>query len=123
MRNRKSTIYDLARLADVSATTVSSVLSGNWRERRIAQETAQRVMALAAEHAFSVNRQASGLRTSRSGLIGMIIPLHDNRFFSGMAQTFEKLARERHLYPIVVSTLRDAALELQTVRSPIASNR
>jgi LacI family transcriptional regulator, fructose operon transcriptional repressor len=120
MRKRKSTIYDLARLADVSATTVSSVLSGNWRERRIAEETAHRVMALAAEHRFSVNRQASGLRTSRSGLIGMIIPLHDNRFFSGMAQTFEKLARQRHLYPIVVSTLRDAPLELETVRTLIS---
>ena len=120
MRKRKSTIYDLARLADVSATTVSSVLSGNWRERRIAQETAQRVIALAAEHRFSVNRQASGLRTSRSGLIGMIIPLHDNRFFSGMSQTFEKLARQRHLYPIVVSTLRDVELELETVRTLIS---
>jgi LacI family transcriptional regulator, fructose operon transcriptional repressor len=120
MRNQKSTIYDLARLADVSATTVSSVLSGTWRQRRIAEGTAQRVIALATEHRFTVNRQASGLRTSRSGLIGMIIPLHDNRFFSGMAQTFEKLARQRHLYPIVVSTLRDAALELETVRTLIS---
>lgn len=120
MRKRKATIYDLARLADVSATTVSSVLSGNWRERRIAEETARRVIALAAEHKFTVNRQASGLRTSRSGLIGMIIPLHDNRFFSGMSQTFEKLARQRHLYPIVVSTLRDASLELETVRTLIS---
>ena len=120
MKNSKSTIYDLARLANVSATTVSAVLSGNWRQRRIAEDTAQRVLDLAAEHRFSVNRQASGLRTSRSGLIGMIIPLHDNRFFSGMAQTFETLARQRHLYPIVVSTLRDAALELETVRTLIS---
>lgn len=120
MRKHKATIYDLARLADVSATTVSSVLSGNWRDRRIAEETARRVLALAAEHKFTVNRQASGLRTSRSGLIGMIIPLHDNRFFSGMSQTFEKLARQRHLYPIVVSTLRDASLELETVRTLIS---
>lgn len=120
MPKNKSTIYDLARLADVSATTVSAVLSGNWRARRIGEETAKRVLALASEHSFSINRQASGLRTSRSGLIGIIIPLHDNRFFSGMAQTFEKLARQRHLYPIVVSTLRDAQLELETVRTLIS---
>jgi LacI family fructose operon transcriptional repressor len=120
MSTRKSTIYDLARLADVSASTVSAVLSGNWRERRIADETALRITELARQHAFTVNRQASGLRTSRSGLIGMIIPLHDNRFFSGMAQAFEKLARQRHLYPIVVSTLRDPALELETVRTLIS---
>jgi len=117
---RKSTIYDLARMADVSASTVSAVLSGRWQARRIADDTARRILELASTHAFTVNRQASGLRTNRSGLIGMIIPLHDNRFFSGMAQVFEKLARQRHLYPIVVSTLRDPELELETARTLIS---
>lgn len=120
MTKRKSTIYDLAELARVSASTVSAVLNGTWRDRRIAETTALRVQRLAAAQKYSVNRQASGLRTSRSGLIGMIIPLHDNRFFSGMSQVFEKLARDRHWYPIVVSTLRDPALELQTVRTLIS---
>ena len=120
MSTRKSTIYDLARMAEVSASTVSAVLSGRWQARRIAEDTARRILELASAHAFTLNRQASGLRTSRSGLIGMIIPLHDNRFFSGMAQVFEKLARQRHLYPIVVSTLRDPALELETARTLIS---
>ena len=120
MKKRKSTIYDLAAIARVSASTVSAVLNGNWRERRIGEETALRVQRVAATHKYSVNRQASGLRTSRSGLIGMIIPLHDNRFFSGMSQVFEKLARERHWYPIVVSTLREPALELETVTTLIS---
>lgn len=120
MHKRKSTIYDLALLAGVSASTVSAVLSGNWRQRRIAEATALKVQRIAAAHKYSVNRQASGLRKSRSGLIGMIIPMHDNRFFSGMSQVFERLARERHWYPIVVSTLRDPALELETVRTLIS---
>ena len=120
MKKRKSTIYDLAALANVSASTVSAVLSGNWKARRIAEATAIRVRRLAATHKYSVNRQASGLPKSRSGLIGMIIPMHDNRFFSGMSQVFEKLARERHWYPIVVSTLRDPALELETVSTLIS---
>ena len=120
MSRRKSTIYDLAKLAEVSPSTVSAVLSGNWRERRIAEATAQRVQALATHQMYSVNRQASGLRKSQSGLIGMIIPLHDNRFFSGMAQAFERCARERNWYPIVVSTLRDPALELETVSTLIS---
>ena len=120
MSKRKSTIYDLAELAHVSASTVSAVLNGNWRQRRIAEATALRVQRLAATHKYSVNRQASGLRKSRSGLIGMIIPLHDNRFFSSMSQVFEQLARQRHWYPLVVSTLRDPALELETVRTLIS---
>jgi len=120
MNKRKSTIYDVAASARVSASTVSAVLNGNWRERRIGEATALRVQRAAALHKYSVNRQASGLRTSRSGLIGMIIPLHDNRFFSGMSQVFERLARERHWYPIVVSTLREPALELETVKTLIS---
>ncbi len=120
MVHRKSTIYDLAKLAGVSPSTVSAVLNGSWRARRIAESTALQVEQLAAAHSFTVNRQASGLRTSRSGLIGMIIPLHDNRFFSSMAQVFERFARERHWYPIVVSTLRDPALELETVATLIS---
>jgi len=120
MKKHKSTIYDLAELAKVSASTVSAVLNGNWKERRIAEATAMRVQRLAEAHKYSVNRQASGLRTNSSGLIGMIIPMHDNRVFSGMSQVFERLARERHWYPIVVSTLRDPALELETVKTLIS---
>ena len=120
MRTRRSTIHDLAALAEVSASTVSAVLNGNWKQRRISEETALRVQRLAATHKYSVNRQASGLRKSRSGLIGMIIPLHDNRFFSGMSQAFERLARERHWHPMVVSTLRDPAVELETVNTLIS---
>ena len=120
MNKRRFTIYDLAELAHVSASTVSAVLNGNWKERRIAEATAAKVQRLAAAHKYNVNRQASGLRKNRSGLIGMIIPMHDNRFFSGMSQAFERLARERHWYPIVVSTLRDPALEVETVNTLIS---
>ena len=120
MKSRKSTIYDLAALAGVSPSTVSAVLSGNWRERRIAESTVLKVQLLADSNMYSVNRQASGLRTSRSGLSGMIIPLHDNRFFSEMAQVFEGMARARGWHPIVVSTLRDPALEMETVRALIS---
>jgi len=55
------------------------------------------VQRLAAANRYTVNRQASGLRKSRSGLIGMIIPMHDNRFFSELSQVFERLARERRM--------------------------
>jgi len=120
MKPAKPTIFDIATLAQVSASTVSAVLHGNWRERRIAEATAERVRRIAAEHEYTVNRQASGLRKRRSGLIGMIVPTHDNRFFSGMSQTFERLARERGWYPLVVSTLRDAALEVETTRTLIS---
>jgi LacI family fructose operon transcriptional repressor len=120
MTNKKSTIYDLAALAQVSASTVSAILNGTWRQRRISADTARRVQHLAQAHQFNINRQASGLRKMRSGMIGMIVPLHDNRYFSSMSQTFERMARERQWCPIVASTLRDPALELETVNTLIS---
>jgi len=120
MSRREPTIYDLAQLAKTSPSSVSAILNGTWKSRRVGEETANRVLELAKELKYTLNRQASGLRRKRSGLIGMIIPMHDNRFFSAMSQTFERLARDRHLYPIVVSTLRDPKLEAETARTLIS---
>ena len=69
-KKKRSTIYDLADLAGVSASTVSAVLSGNWQTRRIAPATAKKVQRLAAANRYTVNLQPSGLRKSGSGLIG-----------------------------------------------------
>lgn len=46
--------------------------------------------------------------------------MHDNRYFGRMSEVFERLARERHWYPLVVSTLRDPTLELETVGTLIS---
>jgi len=116
----KPTIYDIARLAAASPSTVSAVLSGSWRQRRISQATADRILALAAEQGYSANLQARGLRRARSGMVGMILPVHDNRFFADMSQSFDAQARSRGLCPVVVSTLRDPAEERRTVETLIA---
>jgi LacI family transcriptional regulator, fructose operon transcriptional repressor len=119
---RKATIYDVAERAAASASTVAAVLNGSWEKRRIAAATAERVLKAAHELGYRMNRQASGLRTSRSGMIAMIIPLHDNRYFSSLSQSFELFARERKLCPVVVSTLRDPAEEQRTVETLISHN-
>src|SRR6478752_3321947 len=104
---KKATIYDLSVVSGASASTVSSVLNGTWRKRRISEETANRIISLAKAHRYTVNLQARALRSSRSGLVGLLLPVYDNRFFSSMAQTFEALARGRGLLPMVVSGRRD----------------
>lgn len=116
----KPTIYDLARLSAVSPSTVSAVLNGAWRARRISEATATRVRAVASAAGYSANLQARGLRRARSGLVGMILPVHDNRFFAAMSASFEGEARARGWCPVVVSTLRDPEEEVRTVETLIA---
>lgn len=117
---KKATIYDLSVLSDCSPSTVSAVLNGTWRKRRIKQETAEAILKLAEKYDYTANRQAQGLRQSRSGLVGLLLPLHDNRFFSAMAQTFEAHVRARGLCPVVVSAGRDPEEERETAETLIS---
>lgn len=71
------TITDLARLAGVSAGTVSRALAG---KDLVNDQTRDRIQALAREHGFRPNQMASRLRKQETGVIGVVIPLgHDRR--------------------------------------------
>lgn len=114
---RKATIYDIARLSGASPSTVSAALSGAWKARRISESTVETIRKIAAEQGYATNMQARGLRQARSGLVGLIIPVHDNRFFSSMSQSFEAQARDRGLVPVIASSLRDPAEEMRIVET------
>lgn len=71
------TLSDLARIAGVSAGTVSRALAGN---SLVNTATRERIVALAREHGFRPNQMASSLRRQKTDVIGIVIPLgHDQR--------------------------------------------
>ncbi|OLP62049.1 LacI family transcriptional regulator [Xaviernesmea oryzae] len=115
-QTKKTTIYDLAELAGTSASAVSSVLNGTWKKRRISAKLAEKVTRLAQEQGYAVNMQASLLRRESSRIVGMIVPKYDNRYFGSIVETFETMARERGLFPIVTCTRRDPELEVEAAR-------
>lgn len=74
---RVRNLVDLARLAGVSPGTVSRALAGN---SLVNVQTREKIEAIAREHDFRPNQMASRLRTKRTGLIGVVIPLgHERR--------------------------------------------
>ncbi|TLP46142.1 LacI family DNA-binding transcriptional regulator [Cohaesibacter sp. CAU 1516] len=120
-RTPKSTIYDIAEKAEASPSTVSAALNGTWKNRRIRQETAERIIAIAREFGYSANLQARGLRTARSGLVALLMPDY-NRFFSSLAESFSLRVRQNGLCPVIVSTDRDREEELSTVENLASYN-
>lgn len=76
MSEQVRTIADLARIAGVSAGTVSRALAG---KALVNEVTRQRIQGLAAEHDFHPNQMASRLRTRRTGVIGVVVPLGHER--------------------------------------------
>lgn len=117
---RRTTIYDLAKLVGASPTAVSSVLNGTWKKRRISATLAEKITRIADEQGYALNMQASALRREKSHLIGMIVPKYDNRYFGSIVEQFEKMARDRGLFPIITCTQRDAELEIQAARAMIS---
>lgn len=61
---------DIARLSGVSKPTVSRVLNGS---PLVAEETREKVLAVAREHDYRINRTAQRLRQTRSDSIGVVL--------------------------------------------------
>lgn len=75
MAEKIRTIYDLAKLAGVSASTVSRALAG---KDVVNSGTSDRIRKLAAKHDFQPSAIARNLRTRRQGAVGVVVPLgHD----------------------------------------------
>lgn len=71
------TLKDVARLAGVNPGTVSRALSNS---PLVNEETRRRIVEIAATHGFRPNLMARRLRTQRTGVIGIGVPLgHERR--------------------------------------------
>ena len=64
------TIYDIARIAGVSASTVSRVVNN---KPGIKEETRKQILALLEQYDYSPNETARGLVNKASRMIGILI--------------------------------------------------
>lgn len=75
--DRARTLLDIAKLAGVHPGTVSRALADN---PLVNAETRARIQALAHEHGFRPNQMASRLRTQKTNVVGVVVPLgHEKR--------------------------------------------
>ena len=74
---RIRTLADLAKLAGVNTATVSRALADS---PLVKTDTKARIQALAQKHGFRPNQMAKRLRTQRTGVVGVVVPLgHEKR--------------------------------------------
>ncbi|HWK34618.1 LacI family DNA-binding transcriptional regulator [Sphingomonas sp.] len=70
------TMDDIARLANVSKPTVSRVLGGS---SLVSAKTRDRVLAVAREHGYAVNRNAQKLRQARTNTVAVVLDFGSHR--------------------------------------------
>lgn len=112
---KKILISDIARALGVSTTTVSFVLNGKAKEKRLSEALAKRVMDYVEEVGYKPNELAKSLRTGKTKIIGLIIEDISNPFFSNIARLIEEQAYSRGYRIIYCSTENDSRKALDFI--------
>ena len=89
-----STLSDVAAAAGVSVSAVSRVLSGSPKAR-VSAETRERIHAAARELDYRPNFAARALKSSRTNVVGLVVPDLTNAIFTELMHGVEEEALRR----------------------------
>lgn len=103
----------IAELSGYSKTTVSFVLNGVSKEKNISKTTQEKILRIAEEHNYKINRLARSLSTGKTNCLGFIVPSISNPFFGNLARSIEKFAGESGYSVMIASTGEEFERELQ----------
>lgn len=118
MSGKRVGITDVASAAGVSITTVSHALSG---QGKVSDRTRQRVMDVAAELGYAPNRLASGLRSKRTGVIGLVSDEVATTPFAGrIVLGAQEAASDRGWLIVVVNSGHDRLIEQRQLETLLA---
>ena len=111
------TMKDVSRLAGVSQSTVSRVLSGAFTAVPITPETRDRVLRAAEALRYRPHPLARGLRGAGTALLGLIVRDIADPFFTAMLKGPDPLPIEPAL-PALRQALASAGTAIQSGEKP-----
>ncbi|MDF2669126.1 MAG: LacI family transcriptional regulator [Paenibacillus sp.] len=114
--NKRVTIHDIARMAEVSSATVSRVLSSSTYP--VSEKLRTKIQNLAEELNYIPNMIGKQLKTDKNMTIGVIIPSISNPFYASVMLGVEEIARKSGYHVLLCNSLQDGKLEeayLQTL--------
>jgi LacI family transcriptional regulator len=113
----KITLKELAKLLNVSVSTVSKSLNDS---PEISPKTVKRVKELAQLHNYRPNPTAVNLKRSRTGNIAVIVPNISNTFFAKVLGGVENEARKQGFQ--VITYISNESLQLEQQITELISN-
>lgn len=95
-------MHDVAKLAGVSQSTVSRVLSVTALPVSISEPTRQKIIDAAEQLGYQLNWTARSLRTLHTQMTAMLIADISNGFYHPMVRAFQDVAHEHH-YDVLIA--------------------
>ena len=115
----ETTIHDIARALNISASTVSRALKDN---PLISVNTRERIKKAAEEMGYRPNVIAANFRTRKTNTIGVIVPLINRHFFSSVISGIEDVAY-RQGFAVTISQSNDDFEKESKIARAFFSNR
>lgn len=92
IKKKKISINDIARRFNTSKSTVSFILNGKAKEKRISEELTRNVLEHIDEIGFRRDSVALSLATGKTNTIGLIVENIGDPFFASVASLIEEKA-------------------------------
>jgi LacI family transcriptional regulator len=106
-------LVDVAKRAGCSPATVSRVLNNN---PKVGVEVREKVLKAAIDLGYVPNGSARALRSTKSRLVGAVIPTLDHAIYATMMNSLQARLAERDVSIIVSTSLYDIDMEYEQVR-------
>lgn len=113
MSNKIITVYDIAKEAGVSPSTVSRVLNGSAPVR---EDTEKKVRKIIKKYNFKPNALARSLYKKKSNMLGFILPDITSPFFASIFLEAEKRALELGYTALLCNSMNNEELESQYLK-------
>ena len=111
---RRATITDVAKLANVSITTVSRVINKNYP---VSEKTSKRVNKAIEELGFRPNLLARSLIQDKTQTIGILTPSIENLFFSEVIKGIDNLMGSKEYRSFLCNTKGQPESEREMIDS------
>ena len=120
----RTTLRSLAEQLSIHVSTVSRVLNGTEAEARSAAspEVIERIKRLAEELNYRPNRQAIGLKTRKTQLLGVILPRLTDLVVATIYEGTDAAAKDKQYLTFVGTTLDIPERQIQLAETALDQN-
>lgn len=113
MKDKKLTMSDIAKMCDVSKSTISRYFNGGY----VKEETKEKIKEIIEKNNYEPNAFAQSLKAKKSNIIGLIAPCLDSTTSSRMLMSMDEYLRNQGYTTIIINTNHDQNRELLSMEN------